>query len=140
MPRVVRRAVLVWLVIIAVETVHGILRTLLLVPLVGDFPARRVSVFTGSLLIFGVAWTFVRWIGAGTRLRLLGVGLLWVVLTVLFEIVLGRYALGLSWDRIAEDYDLTRGGLLGFGLLFMAAAPTLAAMLRRSAQRSVRGG
>ncbi len=140
MPRVVLRAVLVWLVIIAVETVHGVLRTLLLVPLVGDFPARRVSVFTGSLLIFGVAWVFVRWIGAGTRLRLLGVGLLWVVLTVLFEIALGRYALGLSWERIAEDYDLTRGGLLGFGLLFMAAAPTLAVKLRRrSAQRSVRG-
>ncbi len=130
MPRVVLRAVLVWLVIIAVETAHGVLRTLLLVPLVGDFPARRVSVFTGSLLIFGVAWAYVRWIGAGTRLRLLGVGLLWVVLTVLFEIGLGRYALGLSWERIAEDYDVTRGGLLGFGLLFMAAAPTLAAWLR----------
>lgn len=131
MPRVVLRAVLVWLVIIAVETVHGVLRALLLVPLVGDFPARRVSVFTGSLLIFGVAWAFVRWIGAGTRLRLLGVGLLWVVLTVLFEIGLGRYVLGLSWDRIAEDYDVTRGGLLGIGLLFLAATPTLAARLRR---------
>ncbi|MBL8866009.1 MAG: hypothetical protein JNK93_10670 [Planctomycetia bacterium] len=131
MPRVVLRVVLVWLVIIAVETVHGVLRTFLLVPLVGDFPARRVSVLTGSLLIFGVAWAFVRWIGADTRLRLLGVGLLWVVLTVLFEIALGRYALGLSWERIAEDYDVTRGGLLGFGLLFMAATPTLSAMLRR---------
>ncbi|MCU0705877.1 MAG: hypothetical protein MUF18_18060 [Fimbriiglobus sp.] len=139
MLRVVLRAVLVWLVIIGVETVHGVLRTLLLVPLVGDFPARRVSVLTGSLLIFGVARAFVRWIGAGTRLRLLGVGLLWVLLTVVFEIGLGRYVLGLSWDRIAEDYDVTRGGLLGFGLLFMAAAPTLAAMLRRSAQRPVRG-
>jgi hypothetical protein len=61
------------------------------------FPfARCVSVFTGSLLIFGVAWVFVPWIGAGTRLRLLGVGLLWVLLTVLFEIALGRFALGLS--------------------------------------------
>lgn len=131
MPRVVLRAFLVWLVIIAVEAVHGVLRTLLLVPVMGDFPARRVSVLTGSLLVFGVASMFVRWIAAQTRLRLLAVGLLWVVLTVLFEIGLGRYALGLSWDRVAEDYDATRGGLLGFGLLFMAAAPTLAARLRR---------
>ncbi len=140
MPRVVLRAVLVWLIIIGVETVHGVLRTLLLVPLLGDFPARRVSVFTGSLLNFGVAWVFVRWIGAGTRLRLLTVGLLWVVLTVLFEIGLGRYALGLSWDRIAEGGDLTRGGLLGFGPLLMAATPTLAARLRqRSATKPDRG-
>lgn len=139
MPRVVRRAVLVWLVIIAVETVHGILRTLLLVPLVGDFPARRLSVFTGSLLIFGVAYVFIRWVEAETQLRLFAVGLLWVVLTVLFEIGLGRYVLGLTWDRIAEDYNVTRGGLLGFGLMFLAAAPTLAAKMRqRSAQRPVR--
>jgi hypothetical protein len=35
------------------------------------------------------------------------------VLTVLFEIGLGRLLLDLPWDRITEDYDLTRGGFLG---------------------------
>src|SRR5439155_22201685 len=45
-------------------------------------------------------------------LQLLGVGLLWVVLTVSFEVGLGRLVLGLPWDRITEDYDLTRGGFL----------------------------
>jgi hypothetical protein len=49
------RALLVWLVIIGVETVHGILRTLVLLPAVGDFRARQISVLTGSVLIFGVA-------------------------------------------------------------------------------------
>ena len=34
------RAFLVWLVLIGFETAHGILRSLLLVPLFGDFPAR----------------------------------------------------------------------------------------------------
>lgn len=61
-----------------------------------------------------------------------GVGLLWVALTVLFEIGLGRLVLGLSWERLAEDYDPTRGGFVGPGLLFMAAAPRLAAWFRRS--------
>jgi hypothetical protein len=77
-----------------------------------------------------VAFLFIRWIAARTTLQLLGVGLLWVVLTVLFEIGLGRLVLGLPWERITEDYDVTRGGFLGPGLLFMAAAPRLAAMLR----------
>jgi len=53
-----RRAFLVWFIVIAVETVHGILRTLLLATTMGDFPARQVSVFTCSLLIFGVAYVF----------------------------------------------------------------------------------
>ncbi|MFO0866575.1 MAG: hypothetical protein U0744_18370 [Gemmataceae bacterium] len=38
--------------------------------------------------------------------------------------------LGLPWQRITEGYDVTRGGFLG--LLFMAAAPWLAAWFRRS--------
>jgi hypothetical protein len=38
------RAIAVWPIIIAVEVVHGVLRGLLLVPLVGDLPARRVSI------------------------------------------------------------------------------------------------
>ncbi len=63
-------------------------------------------------------------------LQLVGVGLLWVVLTVLFEIGLGRLALGLPWDRITEDYDSARGGFLGFGLLLMAVSPILAARVR----------
>jgi hypothetical protein len=86
-------------------------------------------------LIFAVAYFFIRWITARTTLQLLGVGLLWVVLTVLFEIGLGRLVLHLPWDRLAEDYDPTRGGFMGLGLLFMAAAPWLTAWLRRSPGR-----
>lgn len=126
------RALVVWLVIIAVETVHGILRTLLLVPMMGDFPARQISVFTGSLLIFGVTLLFINWIAARTTLQLLMVGTIWVLLTILFEITLGRLVLDLSWDRITEDYDITRGGFLGFGLLFMAVSPLLATRFRRT--------
>ena len=124
------RAFLVWLVIIAAETVHGILRGMLLVPIIGDLPARQIGVLIGSLLIFGVAYLFIRWIAARTKLQFLAVGVLWVALTVLFEIGLGRLVLGLPWERITEDYDPARGGFLIFGLLFMAVSPLLAARLR----------
>ena len=130
------RALLVWFVIIGVETVHGILRGLFLAPLIGDFPARRVSVFTGSVLIFLVTYVFIRWIAATTRIQLVSVGLMWVVLTILFEFGLGRFVLDLPWERLTEDYDVTRGGLLGFGLLFMAATPTLVTMLRSQINQS----
>lgn len=126
------RAFLVWLLIIAVETVHGILRGFLLVPLVGELPARQIGVPIGSLLIFIVACLCVRWVAARTKLQLLGVGLLWAVLTILIEIGLGRLVLGLPWGRITEDYDPTRGGFLGLGLLFMAVSPLLAARTNRT--------
>ncbi len=38
------------------------------------------------------------------RLQLLIVGTIWVLLTILFEITLGRLVRNLSQDRITEDY------------------------------------
>jgi hypothetical protein len=123
------RSLAVWVVIILAESIHGTLRQVLLVPVMGDLPARRVSVFSGALITFGVTWLFIRWMRVGSRRRLLQVGALWVGLTVAFEILLGR-ALGYSWARLLEDYDLTRGGLMGLGLIAMLFTPWVAARVR----------
>jgi hypothetical protein len=56
---------------------------------------------------------------------------------VVEEFYLGRLALGLPWDRITEDYDPARGGFLGFGLLFMAVSPLLAAKIPGHKRRSL---
>lgn len=121
-----RRALAAWLAIIVAETVHGVLRQLFLVPLVGDLRARQIGVAIGSALIFAVGWWLVRWIGARTVRTQLAVGAVWVVLTVAFEIALGLL-LGLSRERMLADYDLAAGGFMGFGLLFMWLTPLLAA-------------
>lgn len=83
------RAFAVWLVIIFAETVHGMLRQIFLAPVVGDFTARRIAFFVGLLLIFLIAYLFIRWIDAPTAKSLLLVGLLWAILTLLFELALG---------------------------------------------------
>ncbi len=125
------KAIIVWLIIVAAESVHGILRQLFLAPLIGDFPARQVGVFVGSAIIFAVAYWSIRWINPLTFSRQFRVGLLWVVLIVVFELSLGL-ALGLSRERMLEDYDLTRGGLMGAGLVFLLFAPALVAKLRQT--------
>lgn len=124
------RAFVVWLVIIGAEMIHGIPRTLLLVPLVGDFRARQIGVFSGSALILGIATLFVRWIRPVKRSELWLVGVFWVVLTVVFEISFGGLVAGFCWERIIADFDLQHGGLMPLGLLFMALSPTLAARIR----------
>jgi hypothetical protein len=183
--RLFARALAVWLLIILAESIHGTLRTLLLVPVVGDFPARQISVFTGAVIIFAIAWVTHRWMfapstgprhveavipsaavknchsGVGwsrgfephaARLRNslpmqgqarparwnpsfpaeaahLIIGTLWVILTITFEITLGRL-LGMPWPRILEDYNLAQGGLMPIGLLAMWATPWAVAKLR----------
>ena len=123
------RALAVWLLIVVGESIHGTIRQLFLAPVLGDLPARRLGVLTGSAIVFAIAWACVRWIGARTFAERLKVGALWVVLIAIFELGLGA-ALGYSWERLLSDYDLAEGGFMGLGLLFLLFAPALAARAR----------
>ena len=129
---VVGRSVLVWFVLIAAEIVHGILLAIALVPLVGEFRSNQIGVFTGSAIILVIACLTIRWIGATQRSELLLVGAIWLLLTVAFEVLFGRVVVGLSWDRIASDYNLLKGGLMPVGLLFLFFSPMLAARMRKT--------
>ncbi len=124
------RAFSVWLLIIFAESIHGTIRQVFLAPLIGDFNARRIAVFTAMILIFFIAYFFIRWINTSSVKSLFAIGLMWVILTILFEFALGIFIFGYSRERMFEDYDLSRGGLMGFGLLFMFFAPLLAAKVR----------
>jgi hypothetical protein len=124
------RGLAVWLLIMVAESAHGTLRQIFLAPRLGDFTARRISFFTGMLLIFVITYLFIRWIKAPGVKSLFAIGVTWMMLTAGFEFGLGRFVLAYSRERLLEDYDLSRGGLMGFGLLFMIFAPYLAAKLR----------
>ncbi|MBD2081566.1 hypothetical protein [Leptolyngbya sp. FACHB-17] len=54
-----------------------------------------------------------------------------------FEIVLGRFILGYSWERIAADYNLFQGGLMLMGLILLLLAPWIAAKLRPIQDQSI---
>ena len=131
---VTKRAVAVWLVLIFVETLHGvgrgILRGILLEPYVGDLRARQIGVFSGSIIFFCIALACARWVGASRTSQLLGVGVLWLLLTVAFEVFFGRFVLGYSWKRVASDYNIPEGGLLPLGLAALAASPYIAGKVR----------
>lgn len=123
------RAVVVWLVLMAGEVVHGTVRTLWLTPWLGDFRARQLSVFTGSALIIAISALMIGWLHPRTNRALFHIGLLWLALTVAFEVALGR-ALGYGWSQMAADYDLRHGGLMPIGLVALTLAPWLAARVR----------
>lgn len=129
--KVAVRALGAWIILMAVEFIHGALRTIFLAPRVGEFPARQIGVFTGSLLIVAVACLTVRWIGAVGSGSLIRTGSLWLVLTVAFELGFGHYVFGRSWGSLALDYNVLEGGLLPFGLLVLALSPLIAVKLRK---------
>lgn len=128
---VLLRALAVWVIIILAEIAQGAVRGVLLAPSIGDFRARQIAVLTGSAMMMVIAIVFGRWMRARRVYQLMGVGLLWLVLMVGFEIGCGRFVMGYSWERIGSDYNLLHGGLLPMGMLVLTVAPLVAAKVRR---------
>lgn len=119
------RPIAVWMLLMSGEVAHGVARTLYLAPAVGDFRARQLAVVSGSLLILLIASLTIRWLQVTTTRELASIGVIWVVLTLAFEVGLGRLV-GYPWSRIASDYDLLHGGLMPIGLGVMALSPWIA--------------
>ena len=129
---IVVKAFAVWLMLIAAEILHGIARGILLVPHVGHSTSNQIGVFTGSIIIFVIAVVFVRWIGATRPVHLFLAGFLWLALTLTFEILFGRFVVGASWERLATDYNVLKGGLLPIGMLILLLPPLSAWRVRGS--------
>jgi hypothetical protein len=124
------KTMLAWIAIAIAETLHGILRVKLLNRRLGDRPARRVGVFTGSVIILTIGWFAVPWIGPSSAEESITAGALWFALMLSFDIAFGRYYLHLSWRRIASDFDIRKGNLLGIGMVVMFCTPLIVAWLR----------
>ena len=122
------RALAAWVLIIVLESANGIARRLIAGD---DLATRQVGAVIGSAIVLVVALLTIRRINPGTAANALAVGLLWVVLTVGFDLALG-YLAGLSWDRIAADFDVRQGGAMPYGLAVMLFAPLVALALRRA--------
>lgn len=140
-PAQFKRPLAVWCLIMVAESIHGTLRTLYLEPAIGAFFAQQISVGTGVVLFFVITWFTMPWMrgaassNAGRNPRdggdsnlstilfpALTIGAIWVLLTLIFEFTLGL-ALGVSWPRMLEGYDLSRGGVMGLGVTAMFFMP-----------------
>jgi hypothetical protein len=58
------------------------------------------------------------------------IGILWLGLTLAFELLFGRFVVEASWERLASDYNVLEGGLLPFGMIFLTLSPLLAGKVR----------
>jgi len=124
------KALAIFVLIALVETLHGSLRVRYLNRPLGDHRARQVGVLTGSLLILAIAWVTAPWLDAPNAAAAWAVGGAWLGLMLGFEVWVGRGLFHAAWPRVFAEFDLSRDGLLGFGMLVLAAAPWLAGVAR----------
>jgi hypothetical protein len=124
------KGMMIWLMFIVAESLNGTVRIFWLIPAFGDPLAHQLSFLMGAILIVTIATIFVSWLQASHISQLLAVGVLWLLLTVGFELALGRIVLGYSWSQIAADYNIYQGGLMPYGLVLLILAPVLGAKIQ----------
>ena len=131
--QVLVRSILIWLLFIPIAMLNGMLRDLVLTPVLGEMLGRAVSSVSLSLLILGLTLLLVERLGVDTVPWLLIVGVLWAALTVAFELSFFVLAMGHPLDELLQEYDLFRGRLWLLVLATTLAAPLIASRLRRHA-------
>lgn len=123
------RGLAVWLVIMLVETLHGLLRGLLLVPRVGEDMAGRIGWPIGLVIVLGISIALAPWMATRDTSALLRLGGLWALLTLVFEITIGLLR-GFDVPHMLAEFNPLAGGLAIYSLAVMFLAPLLAARLR----------
>jgi hypothetical protein len=102
------RALVIWFAILALASLNGAVRDLIVAPRIGDTVARALSTVILCALVVLVTWLSIRWIGPLNPRQALGVGLFWLVLTLLFEFGAGRLS-GMPWPTLLADYNVLQG-------------------------------
>ena len=125
------KSLVMWLVLLMAMMCNGLFRGLVLQPRLGEHVARQVASLLGICIILALTAPFVRRLGNPSSPELLGVGLLWLVLTVAFEFLLGHYVSGATWETQLADYNLRRGRLWPLVLLATLLAPWLWSLVPR---------
>ncbi len=124
------RALAVWGLLLIFAVLNGGARDTWLSPRLGDPLGRAISTLLLCGLILLATWLTIRWIGPKSSREALGVGVLWVVLTLAFEFGVGHYGLGKSWTELFADYDLRRGRIWIAVLIVTLLAPLWTFRLR----------
>ena len=124
------RALAVWLVILLFANLNGALREVLLIRPLGQVAGRALSTILLSAIVFLITWLTIGWIGPDTPGRALRIGILWLVLTLAFEFLVGHYLFRQPWPALLEDYDLSRGRIWVLVLLVVLTAPLITAHLK----------
>ncbi|WP_373187768.1 hypothetical protein [Halopseudomonas sp.] len=123
------KTLVIWVCILVLAVANGALRESVLIPGIGTPAALVLSGLLLSILIIGVAYLSFPWLRISGPVQLLGVGLGWLALTVVFEFSFGFWQ-GKSWPELLEAYTFKDGNIWPVVLAATVLAPYIAARLR----------
>ena len=130
MPTVLLKSAAIWVSFIPIAIINGYVREKCLVPLIGQRLALPLSGISGAGLFFLLAYFCLPWLGSLKLHQYQLIGLSWLVMTLFFEFLFGRFVARRSWGELLQAYNILTGNLWILVLVVIAVSPFLVAKLR----------
>lgn len=121
---------MIWFVIAVLAVANGIFRETVLVSNLGQSIALPVSGMLLSLIVFIVTYLSFSLFGKHSAPTYFLIGLQWVVMTLLFEVLFGHYIMGRSWSDILQVFNIIKGNLFILVLIVSLFSPLLVAKIK----------
>lgn len=122
---------LAWPLMALAGILNGVLRVYGYGPYMSELAGHQVSTLIALLLFWGFVWVLTGIRRPSGKKEAAGLGLMWLLLTVIFEFGFGHWAAGHSWETLLRDYDIASGRLWALVPLWIAVLPLLCLELRR---------
>ena len=101
------------------EIVNGNIRVRVLHHLCGKKRAKKISFFSGTTIIYAIAWFTLPWLSPANYLDCYKIGFSWLMIMLGIDIYFGRYVFKFKWNKIVGDFNPLKGNLLGEGMLLL---------------------
>ena len=113
-----------WLLFIILAIINAVIRNEGYKPIIGDLRAHQLSTIIFIILILTATYLVLRFSNLQlTDKDALLMGLIWVLLTIIFEFVAGHYVFGNSWEKLIADYNILKGRIWSLVLLTTFISP-----------------
>ena len=112
-----------WFPIIILAFANATIREAVYKRYVGELAAHQISTLTLGILVGIYVWVLGRHLKLQSSRQAVGVGFMWLVMTVIFETGLGRYVLGNPWSQVLRDYNIAEGRVWPLFLLWLTVSP-----------------
>jgi hypothetical protein len=115
----------VWFILAISAIVIAMVRVNVLLPHFGEQNAHQIGTFIYLIVQFIIIHIFIKKIKIKAVKTLLGIGIFWVIITIVFEFVFGHYVTGHPWQKLFADYNLLNGRLWVLVLINNITAPLI---------------
>lgn len=124
------RVFLFWLPMIVIAFANATLRELALVKIYEQGRADQLSTLTLAILCAVYVWFVFRFLNIQHSGQVWLAGLIWMLLTIAFESILGRLT-HKPWSELLQQYNVFAGRLWPLFLLWLFLLPYLVYLLKR---------